>query len=124
MYTSIPTELGLEAIEYWIMRKRDLISQRFIKEFILESIEFILKQLFFDSKLFNQIFGTAMSSNCAPPYRCLTIGYQEETKLCRQELPKHFFSEECLSIKEFFKKYMDDGLIFWSKHLGFNSFPI
>ena len=30
-YTSTPTELGLEAIEYWIMRKRGLIPQRFTK---------------------------------------------------------------------------------------------
>ena len=39
--TSIPTELGLEAIKYWIMTKRDLIPQYFTEEFILESIEFI-----------------------------------------------------------------------------------
>ena len=41
LYTSIPTEPGLEAIECWILRKRNLIPQRFTKEFILESIEFI-----------------------------------------------------------------------------------
>ena len=29
LYTSVPTELGLEAIEYWIRRKRNLIPQRF-----------------------------------------------------------------------------------------------
>ena len=32
LYTSIPTELGLESIEYWIMEKRDLVPQRFTKE--------------------------------------------------------------------------------------------
>ena len=42
LYTSLPTELGLEAIEDWIISKRDLIPQHFTKEFILESIEFIL----------------------------------------------------------------------------------
>ena len=54
MYTSIPTELGLEAIEYWIMRKRNLIPQLFTKEFILESIEFMLKNnnFLFDFKMF------------------------------------------------------------------------
>ena len=41
LYTSIPTERDLEAIEYWIMRKRDVIPQRFTKEFMLGSIEFI-----------------------------------------------------------------------------------
>ena len=79
LYTSIPTELSLEAIKYWIMRKRDLIPQLFTKEFILESIKFILKNnnFLFDSKTFNQTIGTAMGTKCAPPYACLTIGYQE-----------------------------------------------
>ena len=65
-----------------------------------------------------------MGTKCAPPYACLTIGYQEETELFTQELPKYFSNEECLLIKEFFKRYMDDGFIFWPKHLDFNSFSI
>ena len=60
-----------------------------------------------------------MGTKCAPPYACLTIGYQEETELFTQELPKYFSNEECLLIKEFFKRYMDDGFIFWPKHLDF-----
>ena len=40
LYTSMLTELGQEAIEYWIMKKRNLIPQHFTNEFILESIEF------------------------------------------------------------------------------------
>ena len=77
VYTSIPTELGLETFEYWIMRKGDLIPRHFIEEFILEAIEFILKNsnFLFDTKMFNQIIGTAMGSKCAPPYAYLTIGY-------------------------------------------------
>ena len=124
LYPSIPTELGLEAIQFWIMRKRDLIPQRFTTEFILELIEFISKNnnFLFNSKMFNQIIRTAMDTKCAPPYACLTIGYQEETKLFTQELPKYFSNEECLLIKEFFKRFMDDGFIFWPKHLDFNSF--
>ena len=59
--------------------------------------------------MFNQIIGTAMGTKCAPPYECLTIGYQEETKLFTQELLKYFSNEECLLIKEFFKRYMDGG---------------
>ena len=65
-----------------------------------------------------------MGTKYAPSYVCLTIGYQEETKLFTQELPKYFSNEECLLIKEFFKRYMDDGFIFWPKHLDFNSFSI
>ena len=40
LYSSVPTELGVETIEYWILRKRNLIP-RFVNEFILESIRFI-----------------------------------------------------------------------------------
>ena len=41
-----------------------------------------------------------METRCAPPYACLTIGYQEVTKLCTQELPKYFAVEESELIKE------------------------
>ena len=67
--------------------------------------------------MFDQIIRTATGTKCAPPYPCLTIGYQEETKLFTQELPKYFFNEECLLIEESFKRYVDDGFIFWPKHL-------
>ena len=42
LYTSIPHELGLEAISYWIDQERTQIPQRFTKEFILDAIVFIL----------------------------------------------------------------------------------
>ena len=74
--------------------------------------------------MFNQIIGTAMGTKCAPPYACPTIGYQEETKLFTQDLPKCFSNEERLLIKEFFKRYMDHGFIFWPKNLDFQFFLI
>ena len=69
--------------------------------------------------MFNQIIRTAMGTKCVPPYACPTIDYQEETKLFTQELQKYFSNEKCLLIKEFFKRYMDGGFIFWLKHLDF-----
>ena len=69
--------------------------------------------------MFNQIIGTAMGTKSAPSYAFPIIGYQEETKLFTQALPKYFSNEECLLIKEFFKRYMDDGFIFWPKHPDF-----
>ena len=107
------------------MRKQNLIPQCFPKEFILESIEFILKNytFLFDSKIFNnQIFGKTMRTKCALPYTCLAIGYQEETKRSTQDLPKYFLNEECLLIKEFFKRYMDEDFFSWPKYLEFNKF--
>ena len=74
-----------------------------MKKFIIDSIKFILKNsnFLFDSKIINQVFGTAMRTKCAPPYACLTIGYQEETKLFTQELPKFFPIKECELIKRY-----------------------
>ena len=54
-------------------------------------------------------------------HACLTIGYQEKMKLFTKELPKYFSNEECLLIKLFFKRYMDDGFIFWQKYVDFNN---
>ena len=69
-----------------------------------------------------QVFRTALGTKCAPPYVCLTIGFQEESKSFTQELPKYFSVEECELIKEVFKRYMNDGFIFWQKHLDFKFF--
>ena len=40
-----------------------------------------------------------MGTKWAPPYACLVVGYKEETKLFRIELPK-FFSTEVIKIKK------------------------
>ena len=74
---------------------------------------YLKNNFLFGSKIFNQIFGTAIGTKCAPPYACLTIGYQDETKLFTQKLPQYFPNEACLLINEFFKRYMD---VFWPKH--------
>ena len=89
LYTLIPTELGLEGIEYWIMRKRGLIPQHFTKKFILISIEFLLKNnnFSFDFKMFDQIFGKLWAQNVLlhmhvsslaikKKLNCLRKGYQ------------------------------------------------
>ena len=72
--------------------------------------------------MYNQVSGTAMGTKCAPPYACLTIGYQEETKLFTKELPKYFKRDEISLIKKFFKRYMDDGILIWPSYLDFNDF--
>ena len=56
--------------------------------------------------MFNQVFVKAMETKSAPSYACLTTGYQEETKLFTQDLPKYFSVEEFQLIKEVFKRYM------------------
>ena len=62
--------------------------------------------------MLNQVFRTAIGTECAPRYVCLTIVYQEETKLFTQELRKYFSMKDCVLIKEGFKRYIDYGSIF------------
>ena len=82
LYTSIPHEFGLEAIEYWIYwinSKRSSINERFSLEFILEAIQLILESnnFRFDDIYYHQLMGTAMGSIFAPTYAGLTIRYLE-----------------------------------------------
>ena len=111
LYTSIPHELGLEAMKYWIRRRRDLIDERFSEEFILEAIELMLKNnnFKFDNEMYRQLVGTAMGHVFAPQYACLVIGYLEEDKLFTTILPRYFSQTEIEIIKYFYSRYMDDG---------------
>ena len=79
--TSIPINLGIEAIHYSITRKHNLIPELVMKKFIIYSIKFNLKinNCFFDSKMSNQVFGTAIRTKCTPPYAFFAVRYQEET---------------------------------------------
>ena len=113
LYASIPHTLGIEAIDYWIDKRNDLIPGRFTKNFILESVKFILENnnFLFDNVMYKQVSGTAMGTKFAPPYACLTIGYLEETRLFPKILKNYFTDSTCLYIKDNFFRYMDDGFI-------------
>ena len=86
LYTSIPHELGIEAIKYWVNKGRNLIPTRFTEIVILEALELILKNnnFMFNDVMYNQVIGTAMGHVCAPPYACLVIGYLEEEHLFKK----------------------------------------
>ena len=79
LYTNIPHEYGLEAMNYWLNKHQDSINSRFSKAFILESIEFILKNnsFRFNDEYFLQLVGTATGTDMAPTYATLTMGYYE-----------------------------------------------
>ena len=118
LYTSIPHELGLEAMEYWLNRRRDLVQDRFTNEFILEAIEFLLKNnnCLFNGEMYNQITGTAMGASFAAFYACLTIGYLEETKLYPR-LRQEFGDDDANKIIETYRRFMDDGIVFLPWHI-------
>ena len=83
LYTSIPIDLALEAILYWLNNKSNLILNRFWNNFILEAVEYILRNnnFKFDETFYNQLERIAMGIKCALLYACLVVCYKEETKL-------------------------------------------
>ena len=89
LYSNIPHEYDLEAIEYWLDNFPESLHARFSKEFVLESVRFILENnnLNFDNECFNKIKGTTMGTIFAPTYPNLTMGFLELTfyDLCRDK---------------------------------------
>ena len=77
LYTDIPHEYGLEAINYRLDKHQNSINPRFSKAVILESVEFILKNntFKFNDEYFLQLVGTATGTDMAPTYATLTMGY-------------------------------------------------
>ena len=126
LYSTIPTDLGLKALDYWIDRLRHMIPERFTKEFILELAKFVLcnNYCLFDETMWHQIIGTSMGSIFAPPYACLTVGFLEETVLYPTLLPSKFDANSCETIIEYFFRFMDVHLLISVGNDGFTGgFP-
>ena len=87
LYTSIPHDLGLTAIEYWIDNYTTSLPRPFSKEFILEAISHVLREntFSFDNKLYRQLQGTAMGTKIAPTYATLVTGYFEDNLFRKYE---------------------------------------
>lgn len=124
LYTSIPTALGIQALDYWLTKLSSLVDQRFTKSFILESVKFILEKNFFqfNSTMWHQLCGTAMGKSFAPPYACLTMGYLEETILIPKLMPRYFDTDARKLILDFFMRYIDDGIMVLPKSISTETF--
>ena len=79
LYTNIPHTFGMDAVRYFLLKYKEDIHPRFTIPFILESIDFILKNntCVFDNEYFLQLQGTAMGTVFAPAYANLSMGYHE-----------------------------------------------
>ena len=132
LYTSIPNDLGLETLHYWINRCRRLKSPRFTNGFNMESAKFVLtnNNLNFDGQIYNQLIGTAMDTDFAPDYIHSNMECLEEKKLF-PNLHNHFCTLESKSIEENHLRYIDDGFLLYQdsiyisvyKHLLNNMHP-
>ena len=79
LYTNIPHEFRLRAIEYFVSYYRQSINSRFTTQFILEAESFILSNnsMTFDEMFCLQIQGTALGTIFAPTYATLSMGFHE-----------------------------------------------
>ena len=117
LYPSIPHELGLKSIDYWISEFPDELNAKFNKNFVMKAIDFILNNniFIFNDVYYKQIKGTAIGPSFAPTYANLTVGFLEI---------KLYNIIECnfsINMKDFimnlWKRYIDDCFIIWSHTL-------
>ena len=115
LYTSIPHELGLTAVKYWLNSYKGLIARPFSKEFILAAISIVLKAntFHFDGKFYRQIQGTAVGTKMAPTYATLMMGYLEKELYSSNE--DTFGNEDKDDFIKLFKRFLDDCFIIWKR---------
>ena len=111
-------------MDYWIQQYHDKRPRRFTRDFIIESIVYILKNnnFCFDKCHFHQLEGTGMGVDFAGNYACLCIGYLEKVKLFGLHILPCFTPEDILMIRKAFLRYVDDGFMFWPSYLDINVF--
>ena len=68
LFSNTPHDLGLDPIKFWLQKHPEDLHRRFTDNFILDSIEFILKNnnSYFNGVHNRQRKGTAMGTNFAP----------------------------------------------------------
>ena len=108
LYTNTPHTFGMETVRYFLLKYKEDIHPRFNIPFILEPIDFILKNnsCVFDNKYFLQLQGTAMGTVFASTYTKLSMRYHEVKLYDLIELNYN------LDIRQYFvenwKRFLDD----------------
>ena len=116
--TNIPHDAGIEGIIFWLEKHYNIIDSRFTKDFIIDSVRFILtnNSFCFNHEFYLQIRGTAMGTKMAPTYATLFMGYLE-MKLY-SEIERNFASNIKTYVKENWLRYLDDCFIIWKADFG------
>ena len=102
LYPSIPHEDGLEALYTKLEEPED---KRIATEDILQMAKFVLKNSFFEfnSKIKQQISGTAIGTKFAPPYACIFMDKLETDFLDKENLKPWVWL-----------RYIDDIFFVWT----------
>lgn len=111
LYTVIPKDYGLNAIQYWLNKYPTKLDSRFSPQFILDSLNIILTYNIFKFKhcTYQQISGTAMGTKVAPKYAHLVMAFLE---LCvKSTCLKHFGSVITEKIFYHYWRFLDDIII-------------
>ena len=123
LHTSIPHDLGIEAVSYWVNRFPDyLIDQRFDVDFIADGLRIILENNIFkfDDVFYRQLTGTAMGTKVAVIYAILRMNFLE-LKLY-SILPQYYPKDYVMYIYQWWKRFLDDCWLIWKDEFDLNVF--
>ena len=118
LYPSLEQSLILRAVEYWLTNFPNLLHQRFDCDFILKAIAVVLNNshFIFNDQCYNLICGTATGTTVAPTLANLTMGFLEVNLY--EKVFLEYGENVYQYIKLNWKRYLDDGQIFWKKSFG------
>ena len=91
------------------------LDERFLKDFIIEALSFILENntFQFNDEFFRQRKGTAMGTKVAPTYAALTIGFLEQKLYSK--IAEEFGQIFKIEFEKVWKRFLDDCFLLWSK---------
>jgi hypothetical protein len=112
MYTNIPTEAALKAIDWFLLTRNDPL-----REIIMQGLSIILNATYFTfgDSIWKQVHGIAMGTPVPPIIATLFVGFYEETSI----IP--IFSANI----RLYLRYLDDIFIVWNHRqdpFSFNKF--
>ena len=115
LYSNIPHNLGIDAINFWIEQFPEDLDERFSKDIILEALSFILENntFQFNDEFYGQRKGTAIGTKVAPTYAVLTIGYLEQRLY--NKIAEEFGQTFKIEFEKVWKRFLDDCFLLWSK---------
>lgn len=102
MYTSIPVEAALDAVNWFLLRQQPPHPARL---FIIEGLRIVMQENYFTfgDTNWKQKIGLAMGTPVAPVLATLYLGYYEEQMIMPQLKMSLYL----------YKRYLDDILIIW-----------
>ena len=118
MYPNLEQNLGIPALKYFCNQYKYLLPSRFSVDFIIDAMKFVLDNNtgYFNGDCYKQLTGTATGIKPAPRYADLAMGYLEINLF--YVLKSKLGMRVATYFWKFYRRYLDDGMIFWDTRLG------